>query len=189
MAAVTLRYARAFASVAASMHLDLAAAQQQMRDFAATLAGSHDLREFLADPSAPSEQKLRVLDAIAARIGMFPQVRNFFAVITAHHRLDELDEIIAEFAAAANEQAGISEAEVTSARPLAADDRKALETQIARLAGASGGPNGSKVRATYREDASLLGGAVIRIGCTLYDGSVRAQLQQLKRRLIAAQVS
>jgi len=186
MAAVTLRYARAFASVAASMHLDLAAAQQQMRDFAATLAGSHDLREFLADPSAPSEQKLRVLDAIAARIGMFPQVRNFFAVITAHHRLDEFDEIIAEFAAAANEQAGISEAEVTSARPLAADDRKALETQIARLAGDA---KGGKVRATYREDASLLGGAVIRIGCTVYDGSVRAQLQQLKRRLIAAQVS
>ncbi len=183
MAAVTLRYARAFASVAAARKLDLTAAQQQMRDLAATLANSQQLREYLDDPSAPSEQKLRVLDAMAARIGMMPEVRNFFAVITAHHRLSELNEIIAEFAAAANEQAGISDAEITSARPLDGADRKALEVEITKLA------KGSKVRATYREDASLLGGAIIRIGSTVYDGSVRAQLQQLKRHLIAAQVS
>jgi F-type H+-transporting ATPase subunit delta len=183
MAAVTLRYARAFASVAAARKLDLAAAQQQMRDLAATLANSQRLREYLDDPSAPGEQKLRVLDAMAARIGMMPEVRNFFAVITAHHRLGELNEIIAEFAATANEQAAISDAEITSARPLAADDRKVLEVEITKLA------KGSKIRATYREDASLLGGAIIRIGSTIYDGSVRAQLQQLKRRLIAAQIS
>jgi len=185
MAAVSLRYARAFASVAASMKLDGAKMQQQIQDFAATVAESHELREFLMDPSAPQEQKLRVLDAIAARMQLLPQVRNFFAVITAHRRLDELNEIVAEYIAAANEQAGLAEAEITSARPLNDEDRKTLETQIGRLAGAAQG----KVRATYHEDAALLGGAVIRIGSTVYDGSVRAQLQRLKQRLIAAQVS
>jgi F-type H+-transporting ATPase subunit delta len=42
------------------------------------------------------------------------------------------------------------------------------------------------VRASYAEDAALLGGAVVRIGSTIYDGSVRAQLQRLKQRLVNA---
>ncbi len=185
MAAVSLRYARAFAGVAASLKLDAAKVQQQMQDFAATVDESHELREYLMDPSAPQEQKVRVIDAIAARLQMAPQVRNFFAVITAHRRLDELNEIIAEYIAVANEQAGLAEAQIISARLLNADDRKTLEAQIAKLAGGGAG----KVRATYSEDPALLGGAVIRIGSTVYDGSVRAQLQRLKQKLIAAQVS
>ena len=71
MSVVSLRYAHAFASVAASSHLDTAAAQQQLSDFSATLAGSRELREVLMNPSIPADQKLKVLDAIAGRIGMF----------------------------------------------------------------------------------------------------------------------
>ena len=79
MSVLSLRYAHAFASVAASSHLDTAAAQQQLNDFNGTLSGSHELREVLMNPSIANEQKLKVLDAIAGRIGMFPQVRNFLA--------------------------------------------------------------------------------------------------------------
>ena len=84
MASSAPRYARAFAEVAESAGLDAGAAQQQIRDFAETLAGSGELREFLENPSIEMAQKLRVLDAIAARIKMFPQVRNFIAVILEH---------------------------------------------------------------------------------------------------------
>lgn len=179
MSVVALRYAHAFASVAESHHLDAAAAQQQLRDFSGTLAGSHDLREVLMNPSIPSAQKLKVLDAIAPRIGMFSQVRNFLAVIIGHDRLAELDEILAEYHAVADEQTGLVEAEVTSARDLNDEDRAELESQVERLAG-------GRVRTTYRQDSALLGGAVVRIGSTVYDGSIRAQLQQLKQRLVSA---
>jgi F-type H+-transporting ATPase subunit delta len=173
------RYARAFAEVAESARLDAAAAQQQMRDFAETLAGSGELAEYLENPSIEMARKLKVLDAIAARIGMFPQVRNFIAVILEHHRLPELDAILTEYGEVVDERAGAVEARITSSRPLNEEDRAQLEAQIAKLAGA-------RVRASYAEDASLIGGAVVEIGSTIYDGSVRAQLQQMKQRLVNA---
>jgi len=173
------RYARAFAEVQESAKFDVVAALQQMRDFGATLADSHELREFLENPSIEMAKKLKVLDAIGARIGFFPQVRNFMAVILEHHRLNELEEILAEYEELADEHAGAVEAKITSSRPLNAEDRAQLESQIAKLAGA-------KVRASYAEDASLLGGVLVEIGSTIYDGSVRAQLQQLKQRLVNA---
>jgi F-type H+-transporting ATPase subunit delta len=179
MSVLSLRYAHAFAAVAASSKLDSTAAQQQLSDFSGTLAGSHDLREVLMNPSIPNEQKLKVLDAISGRIGMFPQVRNFIAVVIDHQRLAELDEILTEYHAVADETSGLVEAEITSALPLNGQDRAELEAQVARLAG-------GRVRTTYLQDAALLGGAVVRIGSTVYDGSIRAQLQQLKQRLVNA---
>ena len=179
MSVLSLRYAHAFASVAAANRLNTAAAQQQLQDFSATLADSRELREVLMNPSIDNAQKLKILDAIASRIGMFPQVRNFVAVIMDHQRLHELDEILAEYHAVADRQSNTAEAEITSAHPLDAAARKDLESQVAKLAG-------GQIRATYREDATLLGGAVVRIGSTVYDGSIRAQLQQLKQNLINA---
>ncbi len=179
MSVLALRYAHAFASVAASNRLDSNAVQQQLNDFNDTLAESSALREVLANPAIPSDEKLKVLDAIAARVNMLPQVRNFLAVIVDHQRLTELNEIVAEYHAVADEQSGVSEAEITSAHPLNDQDRVELESQVAKLAG-------GRVRTTYRQDATLLGGAVVRIGSTVYDGSIRAQLQQLKQKLVGA---
>ncbi len=179
MASVAPRYARAFAEVAESSGIAVAAAQQQLADFADTLAGSSQLREFLMNPSVETYQKLKVLDAIAARIAMFPKVRNFLAVIMEHHRLEDLADILQEYAELADEHSGAAEAHITSAHPLNVDDRAQLESQIATLAGA-------RVRASYKEDAALLGGAIVQIGSTVYDGSVRAQLQQLKHKLVNA---
>jgi F-type H+-transporting ATPase subunit delta len=173
------RYARAFADVAESARLNAAAAQQQIRDFADTLADSHELRELLENPSIEMAKKLKVLDAIAARMKLYPQVRNLIAVILEHHRLSELEEILTAYRDLADEHAGAVEARITSARPMNAVDRAQLEAQIAKLAGA-------RVNASYAEDASLLGGAVVEIGSTVYDGSVRAQLQQLKQKLVNA---
>ncbi len=179
MSVLSLRYAHAFAAVTSSSHLDTTAVQQQLQDFSGTLAGSSELREVLMNPSIAREQKLKVLDAIAARIGMFPQVRNFIAVIVEHQRLHELDEILAEYHNVVDEQLNLAEADITTAHPLNDQDRDELEAQVAKLVG-------GRVRATYHQDATLLGGAVVRIGSTVYDGSIRAQLQQLKQRLVNA---
>jgi len=179
MSVLSLRYAHAFASVTSASHLDTAAVQQQLKDFSGTLAGSSELREVLMNQSIARDQKLKVLDAIAPRIGMFPQVRNFIAVIVEHQRLHELDEILAEYHNVVDEQLNLAEADITTAHPLNDQDRVELEAQVAKLVG-------GRVRATYHQDATLLGGAVVRIGSTVYDGSIRAQLQQLKQKLVNA---
>lgn len=179
MSVLALRYARAFASVASSNNLDTDVVHQQLNDFNDTLADSDALREVLANPAIPSDEKLKVIDAIAARVNMLPQVRNFLAVIMDNQRLSELTEIVAEYHAVVDEESGVAEAEITSARPLNDQDRAELESQVAKLAG-------GRVRTTYRQDATLLGGAVVRLGSTVYDGSIRAQLQQLKQKLVSA---
>ncbi len=182
MAVVDLRYARAFAAVVDEQKLDRDAVQSQLADFAATLRDNPELREVLENPSIPEPQKLRVLDAIAGRLGMPGAVRNFLAVITHHGRLPELNDILLAYHAEADQESLIAVAEITTARPLEAGDRAMLEQEVGRLAG------GQRVRATYHEDPSLLGGAIVRLGSTVYDGSIRAQLQQMKQRLMAAQV-
>jgi F-type H+-transporting ATPase subunit delta len=179
MSAIALRYAQAFASVVASQRLDPLATERQLSDFNDILVENQALREVLSNPAIPSDQKLRVVDAIAARLGLFPQVRNFLAVIMDHERIIVLQEILDEYHGLADEQAGLAEAEITTARPLDDRDRAELEAQVTRLAG-------GRVRATYREDRSLLGGVVVRIGSTVYDGSVRARLLGLRQKLINA---
>jgi len=178
MAAIDLRYARAFAAVVSDQKLDVVAAQGQLNDFADTLEASAELREVLENPSIPEPQKLKVLDAIAVKAKMSKPVRNLIAVMTHHGRLHEMREIATSYAALADEQGGVAEAQIVSALPLSAASRKLLEEKVSTLAG------GQKVRATYSEDAALLGGAVIKIGSTVYDGSIRAQLNQLRATLV-----
>ena len=179
MSIVTLRYAHAFGDVAAANGLDPATTQQQLQDFSATLADSPALGEFLKNPGIAAAEKLRIIDAVAGRIGMGPQVRNFVAVIVSHDRLDALHEIVAEYASVVDQQTSFTEADVTTARDLDLSARAQLEERIATLAG-------GHVRTSYHQDASLLGGVIVRIGSTIYDGSVRGQLQQLKQRLVNA---
>lgn len=180
MAVVDSRYARALAAVVASQKLDPKAAEAQLNDFAAVVAENGALREVFENPSIPEEQKLKVLDSIASRLGLYPAVRNFIAVITHHGRLEEFSDIVSAYHVIADEDAQIAEAEIVTAFPLDAGNKALLEQQVSRLAG------GARVQATYLEDKSLLGGAVVKIGSTVYDGSVRAQLEQLKQRLISA---
>jgi F-type H+-transporting ATPase subunit delta len=180
MAAVNFRYARALAAVVDEQKLGAVATEQQLQDFTATLQSSHDLREVLENPSIPEAQKLNLLDALAAKTGMSKTVRNFVALLASHNRLNALAEIITAFTAIADQESSVTEAEVTSARVLDDSSKKVLEDQIAKLA------NGNKVSATYSQDEALLGGAIIRIGSTVYDGSIRGQLQQLKQRLMSA---
>ena len=111
---------------------------------------------------------------------MMPQLRNFIAVLINHGRLHFFGEIIAEFRHEMNRRQGISEVEVTTAHQLDNAGRAALEAQITVL---TNGP----ILATFHEDPSLMGGAIVRIGSTVYDGSVRGRLDQLEEELAASQ--
>jgi F-type H+-transporting ATPase subunit delta len=178
MSAFAARYARALADVVLDTRLDPAQAEQQLNDFAATFAGSKDLREVLLNPSIPTAKRVSILDAVNRRIGCGPKVRNFLAVLISHERLAALDEVIEEFRLEMNRRLSISDAEVVTARPLQDQERAKLEREVAGLAG-------TRVNATFRQDKSLIGGAIVRIGSTIYDGSVRGRLERLKERLVA----
>jgi len=180
MAAIDLRYARALAAVVDDQKLDPGGTQRELTDFADTLEASVELREVLQNPSIPEPQKLKVLDAIAAKAGMSHTVRNMIALITHHERLHELRTIIESYAALSDEQGGVADAEIVSAHPLDEAAREMLERQVSKISGSQ------RVRAVYSEDSTLLGGAVVRLGSTVYDGSLKAQLEQLKQRLVNA---
>ena len=182
MSALALRYARAFAQVATAANLDPRSSLNQLRGFAQVFSEHRELREILEDPSIPNEQKLRVLDGLGSRLEISGPVRNLLAVIMDHRRLQELEEVVAEYAAMADQETGLTEVEIVTARPIGEQERHTLEDRAAELAH-------GRVRAIYSEDASLLGGAVLKIGSMVYDGSLRAQLQELKERMAESQLA
>ncbi len=176
MAAVNSRYARALADVAVEKKLDADALVAELRLLAQALALSVELRAVLQTPSVPASQKLKVLDAVVGKVGASKVARNFLAVLVQNRRIAALGEIARLFEVEMNRRRGFSEAEVTSWRELGEEEKRAL---AARLEAVLGG----KVRARYKKDESLLGGARIRVGSTIYDGSVRGQLRKLKEQL------
>jgi F-type H+-transporting ATPase subunit delta len=179
MAIYASRYARAFADVIFESKLNAKDVQRQLGDFAAAWHESHDLREFFLDPSFPLEQKIEFLDKLNARLKMAQQTRNFVAVLIRNDRIVGLDDVVRELRRVINQRLGISEAKVTSARKLDEQERKELEKHIAELTGGT-------VEAEFNEDSSLLGGAVVQVGSTVYDGSVRGRLDRLREELTAS---
>lgn len=176
MASITSRYARAFADVVIDLQLDPDKVRQELRSMVDIVSSSPELRRVWESPAVPQEQKLKLLDAIATRAGLVTAVRNFMAVLIDHGRMAMLVQIAAQFEAELNHRLGVAEAEVTSARELAPEERTGLEEQLARL-------TGMKVRAHYALDSKVLGGAVVKVGSTIYDGSLRGQLRRMKEQL------
>lgn len=179
MSAFAARYARALADVALEQHLNAADVQQQLGDFAAAWHESASLREVFLDPSFPVEQKVSILDKMNARLQMSKPVRNFIAVLIGHSRVHALDEVLEAFRHEMNSRLGISEVVVTTARSLDDQARRTLETQIGEM-------TKSRVSATFHEDPALIGGVIVRVGSTVYDGSVRGRLSRLKEELAAS---
>jgi F-type H+-transporting ATPase subunit delta len=179
MASVVGIYARAFADVVmkTSSRLNPAGTLQELRTIEALLKESDQLRRVLENPSIPGDRKRAVLDAIAKRLGTTRQVRNFIAVLTDHRRLPLFSEILKQLEQELNDRQGFAEAQVSTARPLGDAEKKMLEAEITRL-------TGKKVRARYEQDTSLLGGAVVQVGSTIYDGSVKGQLEIIQEQLV-----
>jgi len=173
MASVTITYARALADAVLDAHLDPAKTLAEAQAMAQLVSESKELREVWETPSIPAEQKRAVLDALVARTGTSRTVRNFVAVLIDHRRTSFLAPIVKQFELELDQRLGFAEVEVTSARELDAGERRALEGQVEKM-------TGKKVRARYSRDASLLGGAKVRLGSTIYDGSVKGQLERIR---------
>jgi F-type H+-transporting ATPase subunit delta len=180
MAAISSRYARAFADVVMERKLDAAQVRNELRTLAGIVQQNSELRRVWEAPALPAAQKRAVLDALARRAGTSPMVRNFLAVLIDHERIALLGQMVRQIEVELDRRLNLSEAEVTSARELSPVERKVLEAEIARV-------TGKKVRASYQRDPSLLGGAVIKVGSTIYDGSVLGQLNKIREHLVEKQ--
>ncbi len=176
MPAFVARYAQAFADVAKDLKLDTAALDRQLADFLATWNGSAELRTFLENPAIPSTQKVGILDKLNVKLGMQKELRNLIAVLIDNNRIGHVREVAADWRRILQEQQGIRPAEIVTARELGKDERDALVAEVAKLAGA-------KIDASFKLDKSILGGTVVRIGSTVYDGSVRGRLDRLRETL------
>jgi F-type H+-transporting ATPase subunit delta len=173
----SLQYATALADIA----LEQGAAEpvkKQLQDFGAAYLESAELRNVLANPAVERTAKHGIVEKLAARQGASRIVRNFLFVVVDNQRTHLLPEILQTFEDVLRERQGLSEAEVTSAAELTGPQKTQLQQTLERL-------TGRKIQAKYSLDPALLGGAVVRIGDTIYDGSVRNRLNQMRARLAA----
>lgn len=179
MAAISSRYARAFADVVVERQLDAAAVRRELHTLAEIVAQNSELRRVWEAPALPAAQKRAVLDALVKRGGVSQITRNFLAVLIDHERVALLDQIVRQVEVELDRRLNLTQAEITSARELSPEEKRVLEAEIGRL-------TGKQIRASYSRDAGLLGGAVIKVGSTIYDGSVLGQLNKIREHLVEA---
>ncbi len=177
MSALAQRYAAALAD-AAFARKDVEKIKRDLAEFAAMLENSPELRNVLTTPAIGPGAKKTVIGELAQKMGLDVGAKNFLFVLVDHGRTGILSDIRQAFETEINARMGIVDAAVTSARELSGEEKAQLTQTLERV-------TGKKVQAQYQLDASLIGGTTVRIGSTIYDGSVREQLNRLRTRLEA----
>jgi F-type H+-transporting ATPase subunit delta len=176
--AVAIRYANALADVVTAPGSGIRAEEilGELRSFEATLAGSAALHNALTSPAVSPARKRAVIGRIGDQLKLSRIARNFLFVLIDHRRIALLAGVLHSFEIIVDERLGFARAEVSSPSELSDAQRTALSAQLERM-------TGKRIRMRYAVDPSLIGGVVARIGSTVYDGSVRGQLDSLGRRL------
>jgi F-type H+-transporting ATPase subunit delta len=175
MRTIAQHYADALAEVAISQK-SADKVRRELRDFLALLRESTQLGVLLGSPAVSRANKHAVAQALVERMGASRTLRNFLFVVIDQRRMGLLPEIQQAFEARLDEMEGVARADVTTARELNERERKQLRTVLERL-------SGRRVEANYELDPALIAGAVVRVGSTIYDGSVRMQLERLRVKL------
>jgi F-type H+-transporting ATPase subunit delta len=177
LSAIAERYAAALVDVAIARNSG-ETVRRDLASFIAAYADSADLRNALETPALDQPLKAKIVASVAAKMGLGDAVRNFVSLIVSHQRTPMLREIDEAFVSELNRRLGIEEAEVTTARQLSDAEKKELLGVLERR-------TGKKIEVRFVADNALLGGAVVRVGSTVYDGSVREQLNRMRDRLEA----
>lgn len=171
----TMKYARALAEVA----FEIGTAKQvadELSSFVDAMEESRELAAALENPAYPLAIKQEIVRKVASRMKLEPIVLNFFLLLVERSRISQLEVMREGFQRVLDEHAGVVKVSVSSPHELPDATRKGLEKALRRL-------TGEKVRLEYGLDESLIGGVKLQIGSTVYDGSVRTQLDQLRQEL------
>jgi F-type H+-transporting ATPase subunit delta len=171
------QYANALADIALAQGA-AEPALKQLADFGATYAESAELRNFLASPAVDRDAKHGVIEKLVARMGASKIIRNFVFLVVDHGRAHILPEIVSAFQEVVRQRQGIAEAEISTAVELNAAQKAEFAFTLERL-------TGKRVETKYSLEPALLGGAVVRIGDAIYDGSLRHWLDEMRAQLAA----
>jgi F-type H+-transporting ATPase subunit delta len=172
---VARRYASALADVVLERG-EAAEVQEELVSWENMLRANPMLEEVLRNPTIALDKKRAVLTKLIDRAKPRPTTANFLKVLLQNQRLTELGEINKKFAEILDERAGMVAATVTTARSVPENAQQSLHAKLLTL-------TGKKVRINFATDPELIGGLVTRIGSTVYDGSVRNHLQQIKVKM------
>jgi len=173
----SLQYASALAEIALAQGAT-EPVLKQLAEFGHAYAESAELRTFLSNPTVPREAKHGVIEKLVARLGTSKILRNFLLVVVDNQRTQQLPQMIETFQGVIRQGQGVAEAVVESAKELNATQKTQLLRTLEHM-------TGKKIQAKYSLDPALLGGAVVRIGDTVYDGSLKNRLNQMRTHLAA----
>jgi F-type H+-transporting ATPase subunit delta len=173
------RYARALFDVGVGEGASLDRLEADLSGFAALLRSNGALAGVLGNPAIPAARKRGVVEQLLARHPLSPIVSRLLLLLADHDRIGLVPDIAEAFRTRLMDHARIVRAEVTTAMPLPPDRLEALQQGLARA-------TGRQVQIAPRVDPRIIGGAIARIGSTVYDGSVKTQLQKLRQQLTEA---
>lgn len=173
--AVLGRYARSLVDIAFEKNIEDKVAED-LKTYCEIFSAVPDVIETFDSPALPHDVKEKLLAELAVRYPINAITSNFLRVLLQHNRIRYFHEIVDGFMKAASERKGIVSAQVMAAAPMSQQEIKSLE---ARLTGITG----KAVNVELQTDAGLLGGMVVQIGSTIFDGSIRTRLAEMKRRL------
>jgi F-type H+-transporting ATPase subunit delta len=172
------RYARALFDVALAED-DPQAIEHQLAGVVDTFSGHEGLWRVVTNPAVPVQKKRAVVDALLPHLELRPVLRKLLTMLADRDRLALLPDMLEGYRARVLDHQQVVRAHVTTAVPLAPERAAALEEQLATL-------TGRRVVMQTSTSGDLIGGVVARIGSTVYDGSVKRQLEKMRERLAGA---
>jgi len=176
--AVFHRYARSLADVAFENNEE-PTVSSEISVYSEIFRAVPEVVEALDNPAVTRDAKERLLRALMEKYPVGRTMANFLRVLVDHHRIRYFEEILLHYIKIVNERKGIVAARVTTARDL-------LDQELGSLRNSLSQATGRAVTLDVNTDPGILGGLVVQIGSTVYDGSLRSQLDEVKRRLAEA---
>ena len=173
-----LRYARALLDVALA-EADPAVVEQELAASAELFQGHAALWKVMTNPAVPAPKKRAIVDRLLPQLGVTPVVQKTLQMLASRDRVALLPEIVDAYSSRLMDHQKVVRARVTSAAPVTADRLKTLERELAGL-------TGRRVVMSAAVDPAILGGLVTQIGSTVWDGSVKRQLEKIREKLVAS---
>ena len=173
---VARRYALALADVVANSS-ETETVKNELKTWEALINANTDLQTAFSNPAISQADKEKVLNNLIEKTKPTKTTANFLRVLIRNGRLTEIGAINTKFASILEERSGVVSANITSARELSETQKTEVLLNLELL-------TGKRMNLEFKTDESLIGGMVTRIGSTVYDGSVKTQLQELKQQLV-----
>jgi len=172
---IAKRYARAFFEIAEE-EKQFEKYYRELRSFSEIVDGNENLKEFLANPVFDQREKRDVVDNVLLKVGLAGVTANFLRLLADKRRIGILADIVACYRELMDAALNKQRVQVKTAFPLSNELSEHLKKGMENL-------TGKQIDITIEQDASLLAGIVVRVGDTLYDGSVKTQLNNIRNLL------